>query len=96
MGRLYTCSATVSDQLLTICQVSPERPGASPPFVFLRAVLNSCRVGGAVSVASMCSLTLVSESCEILEFSCACVFWIALHMISWRCGLTLLVVWNWL
>ena len=67
----------MSDQLLTICHVSPEGPGASPPFVFLHAVLNSCRVGGAVSVASMCSLTVVSESCEILAFSGACVFWMA-------------------
>jgi hypothetical protein len=64
----------VSDQLLTICQVRPEGPGASPPLVFLHAVLNSCRVGGAVSVASMCCLTVVSESCDIFAFSGACVF----------------------
>ena len=48
--------------------------GCISPLVFLHAVLNSCRVGGAVSVASMCCLTVVSESCDIFSFSGACVF----------------------
>ena len=72
----------------------PEGPGASPPFVFLHASLNSARVGGAVSVASMCSFTAVSESGDIFAFSDSYVFCMAFQMMSCRCGSTLFSFWK--
>ena len=66
----------------------PDEPGASPPFVFLHADLNSARVGGAVSGASMWSFTVVSEFGEIFALSGACVFWMAIQRMSRRCGST--------